>query len=704
MGPSAISQRGAIGLSGVAGLVVLTCTSVAYAGLCGAGPGVNGCIPGGGPKITDCVLEWLLTPVPPFRPSGIPNSKLICYEGDTRCDVDTDLQNHSCTIRTALCINNVDPRLPACVAPSLTSFEVKRPRLTSTVAADVANLGLLEAQGGNGPGGFGVSIVRGKTVVFSGATNSSPDVCGNPLAMIVPLHVGAAGKLRNGTTTLRIRATTAGGRVDTDAVALQCRPSTCGNGKIESDHEDCDDGNRIDGDGCDHGCRKETPTPTVTETPTLTATVTLSPSPTNTPLPSATSTPTSTATFTPTRTRTPTATPSRTPSLCPTPTYTPTRSPTRTALPTDSPTQTPPPTASPSSTPTETPLPSSTATATATASGTSTPVPTGTPTSTLTPTPTVTPTVTRTPTQTATLPPVHIDVTTFPPLNTPPCLIFVHGKQTDTNTYTDWNAARNYWVNGSSDFIKVATKNFATPYYVVGYNGTQAYWDTQAAGEVSTEIVNATNGGSDGGGNHCARSYADGGTFWVVGHSMAGSIMDYILGNDDPSDPSYNRNGPYDLASQRITLAVTIAGTHRGSQGADLICGGGNPFCSFFAQFLQSCDSATYWLRSSDDVQVRTYTSPPSKTIYLTGGYAAIIGASLCLSGEDDGVVQHASAYACNGDPTTGYDNTNVCDNNNKQKPTGFINLDTAHETHDQERNDSNRDNRNAIPNGIWIC
>ena len=49
-----------------------------------------------------------------------------------------------------------------------------------------------------------------------------------------------------------------------------------------------------------------------------------------------------------------------------------------------------------------------------------------------------------------------------------PCFIFVHGKQTDTNTFTSWTAARNYWKNGTKDFIKTATKNFAASYYVVG--------------------------------------------------------------------------------------------------------------------------------------------------------------------------------------------------------------------------------------------
>ena len=285
-----------------------------------------------------------------------------------------------------------------------------------------------------------------------------------------------------------------------------------------------------------------------------------------------------------------------------------------------------------------------------------------------------------------------------------PCFIFVHGKQTDTNTFTNWTAARNYWKNGTRDFIQTATKNFASSYYVVGYNGTNPYWGAQAAGEVANEIVNATNGGADGGGNTCARTYADGGTFWLVGHSMAGSLIDYVFGNSNPSDPNYNLNGPYDVATQRISLAISIAGTHRGSQGADFVCGDGNALCSFFAQFIQSCDDATFWLRSSDDVQVRTYASSPARNVWLTGGYAAIIGASACLAGEDDGVVQHASSYACNGSATTAYDNTNVCNNANKQESSGFKNLDSAHENHDQSRNDSVSDARVAIPDGIWVC
>ena len=62
------------------------------------------------------------------------------------------------------------------------------------------------------------------------------------------------------------------------------------------------------------------------------------------------------------------------------------------------------------------------------------------------------------------------------------------------------------------------------------------------------------------------------------------------------------------------------------------------------------------------------FSNPPARTIYLTAGYEAIFGASACLNGEDDGVVQYASSFACNGSATASYDNTNVCNNSNKQE------------------------------------
>jgi hypothetical protein len=285
-----------------------------------------------------------------------------------------------------------------------------------------------------------------------------------------------------------------------------------------------------------------------------------------------------------------------------------------------------------------------------------------------------------------------------------PCFVFVHGKQTNTDTFTSPAAARNYWVNGTRDFIRTATRNFTASYYVVGYNGTRPYWEPQAAGEVANEIVNATNGGADSGGRRCARTWANGGTFWVVAHSMGGPVMDFILGNNDASDPNFNMNGPYDQVAQRVSLAITLSGAHRGSEGADAVCFDAGIFCSFLAAFIQSCDDATWWLRSSDDVQVKTYSNPPARNVYLTGGYEAIFGASACLSGEDDGVVQYASMYACGGSATAGYNNSNVCGNGFKQETSGFFNLDAAHENHSDIRDDSDSDTRRQVPDGIWLC
>lgn len=291
------------------------------------------------------------------------------------------------------------------------------------------------------------------------------------------------------------------------------------------------------------------------------------------------------------------------------------------------------------------------------------------------------------------------------PASAAPCLIFVHGKQTNTNTYTSYTSARNYWIKDTNDFIRTATKSFATSYYVVGYNGTQRYFEPQSSGEIANEIVNATNGGADAGGKKCATTYASGGTFWVIAHSMGGTIMDFILGNNDSTDPNYNFNGaPFNTVATRISRVIALGGAHRGSQGADAACGDSSGGCNFLASFIQDCDQATYWLRSADDVQVRTYSNAPAKLVYLTGGYEAIFGASACLSGEDDGIVQYASIFACNGSAGASYDNSNACGNSAKQESSGFRNLDAAHENHSDERDASDTDTRRQIPDGIWLC
>jgi cysteine-rich repeat protein len=227
-------------------------------GLCEDPVFANPCIPGGAPRITACDVEWALSPVPPFNTAGIPKNSLVCYEGDPRCDSDPDLSNHSCTFQASLCINNSDPRYGTCLASDIASLEVKRPKPTSIDPADVAIVSQLEDQAaGTGPRQFGITVTRLGAVIRSGTPNSTKDLCSAPMAIALPLRHAANGLYYRARKTLRIRSMTSTPRVSSDSIRLQCRPSTCGDGIIQRDHEECDDGNRLNGDGCDQSCHIE---------------------------------------------------------------------------------------------------------------------------------------------------------------------------------------------------------------------------------------------------------------------------------------------------------------------------------------------------------------------------------------------------------------------------------------------------------------
>jgi hypothetical protein len=313
------------------------------------------CIPGGGAKTTDCNLEWLAPPIVLTR-QGIPRNRVVCYEGDPRCDSDANLTNKSCTFRSQMCINNTDPRFPSCFASGISTFEVTSPRRDT---GDDATIDTLENQAGHG--GFGVTVVRKRTPLPTpGATNNRQNTCSAPMNIVVPQRILRTGKAIVGRKRLTTRVVTQFLKTDTDKLILECRPSTCGDGNIQKDHEECDDGGRCDGGvnqgahclittpnacpnahcvpdtshGCDTGCHivLPTPTPTRTATPANTQTPTETDTPTETPTDTPTETPTETflpgvPTYTPsnTRTLTPTRTPTRTPTVTPTSTVTNTR-------------------------------------------------------------------------------------------------------------------------------------------------------------------------------------------------------------------------------------------------------------------------------------------------------------------------------------------------------------------------------------------
>jgi cysteine-rich repeat protein len=324
------------GGNGAALLAVVLALATSPAGVAAqAVCGGAACVPGGGNQRTDCVFEWLVSPPPEVDGRGLPERKIRCHEGDPICDTDADIANHSCSFPVTLCINNDDPRLPLCDPFEVDSFAVFKPypdRLKD--AADVANLETLETRAHED---FGITILRGHSPFPAGAPNPARGLCGEPFDFIVPLRVSGSGRAGRGRKVLRARMVQTNGVRDNDTLRFECLPSTCGDGVVDT-HEECDDGNRENGDGCGQGCRLQqvyTPTPTAnaTATPSDTATPSATPSVTATPTSTATptATPSASATPTATPTRTPTATPSRTPTA--TPTTTPTATPTATPPP-----------------------------------------------------------------------------------------------------------------------------------------------------------------------------------------------------------------------------------------------------------------------------------------------------------------------------------------------------------------------------------
>lgn len=220
------------------------------------------------------------------------------------------------------------------------------------------------------------------------------------------------------------------------------------------------------------------------------------------------------------------------------------------------------------------------------------------------------------------------------------------------------------------------------------------------------QIVNATNGGPDNGGNRCAYSYAQGGRFVVIAHSMGATIMDAILGNSIPGDPFYNYMGyPLSTVAQRISYVISLSGAHRGSELADAVCNGWSSVCGFIAWWVTSCDAATEWLRTADERNVKTYSNAPARNVWLIGGYRGL-ASSVCLSGQDDGAVQYASQFACSGLATTAYTNPAYpCGNGlQKQKSSGFLNFDAAYEDHFGCKDCSQWGQRLAITDGGWWC
>ncbi len=97
-----------------------------------AAPG--SCSPGGTGN-RECALELRTHPVAPLS-RGLPGTKLSCRDGDSTCDGD-GTENGTCTIGLAICLNNADPRLPACTPAPVATLELLAPSVATTTTSPV---------------------------------------------------------------------------------------------------------------------------------------------------------------------------------------------------------------------------------------------------------------------------------------------------------------------------------------------------------------------------------------------------------------------------------------------------------------------------------------------------------------------------------------------------------------------------------------
>jgi cysteine-rich repeat protein len=203
-------------------------------GSCGAA--ATDCHPGGTKRKVDCLLAWRM---PGTR------RKVVCHEGDPTCDADPDVANGTCRFALRACTNVRDARVKACIPQPLAAVRVDEPGAAVNDATDRANR---------------ASVIAAFEVLGLGpprAVNPTPDLCLPAAEVEVPLRRARSGRPRPAARRFRLAVSTATGLEDRDTLLLQCRPSPCGDGRLAADREQCDDGNRLPGDGCDPHCQRE---------------------------------------------------------------------------------------------------------------------------------------------------------------------------------------------------------------------------------------------------------------------------------------------------------------------------------------------------------------------------------------------------------------------------------------------------------------
>ncbi|HZI43755.1 MAG TPA: carboxypeptidase regulatory-like domain-containing protein, partial [Ilumatobacter sp.] len=157
-------------------------------------------VPGRGSMATECIVEF--DGVTLNYPPG--NEKRVqCTDGDVACDAD-GAANGICEFNLRVCLNNTDPRYPACTPSDVASFVLKNKPTTSPK--------------------FDPQLAALQAAVDAIGLPTSASVCTNLQTVTVPLRVKGGNFVRGKKKVKHVTLTSTNVK-DVDSLKLFCEPS-----------------------------------------------------------------------------------------------------------------------------------------------------------------------------------------------------------------------------------------------------------------------------------------------------------------------------------------------------------------------------------------------------------------------------------------------------------------------------------------------
>jgi hypothetical protein len=158
-----------------------------------------------------------------------------------------------------------------------------------------------------------------------------------------------------------------------------------------------------------------------------------------------------------------------------------------------------------------------------------------------------------------------------------PCYVaFVHGSGDDFHDLSSGppavespTAIDQYWMaNGHADTSFVSAAGAGCAIWRVGYDGNQQWWSDRAAGKVASSLHDFID-----------QFAIPDGALTIIGHSMGGVVVRYLINSGTPGAPYYNEyvgwdpRMDYDLVRRKTGRIITVQSPHTGTQSTDALFG-----------------------------------------------------------------------------------------------------------------------------------